>query len=50
MNETNWYKFEDEFFIMNKRWFDRWKGHVSYDYIVKESVTNGRKNNELSKN
>ncbi|CDW77742.1 spore germination protein ia [Stylonychia lemnae] len=35
LNETNWCKFEDTFYIMNRRWFDRWKDYISYDYIMR---------------
>jgi len=50
LNETNWYKFEDEFFIINKRWFDRWKEFVSYDYVVSMLVEKGKKPSDLSRN
>jgi hypothetical protein len=38
MNQTNWNKFDDRYYIVNKRWFDRWKDFVAYDYIVKTLV------------
>jgi hypothetical protein len=39
MNETNWNKLDDEFFVIPRRWFDRWKDYVAYDYIVKTLVS-----------
>ena len=35
LNETNWNKFDDKFFLINKKWLDRWKDYIAYDYIVK---------------
>jgi hypothetical protein len=39
MNETNWNKFDDEFYVISRKWFDRWKDYVAYDYIVKTLVS-----------
>lgn len=38
MNETKWNIFDDDFFIVNRRWFDNWKLYVSYDYIMQKLV------------
>lgn len=35
LNDTNWNKFDEKFYLINRRWFDRWKDFISYDYIVK---------------
>ena len=29
-----WNIYDDEYFVLNRRWFDHWKNHLSYDYIV----------------
>ena len=34
MNNSLWNVQDDEFFIVNRRWFDGWKQYISYDYIV----------------
>ena len=39
LNETNWNKFDDVFYVIPRRWFDRWKDYVAYDYIVKTLVS-----------
>lgn len=39
MNETKWNFFDDDFYIINRRWFDSWKGYIAYDYIALEHVT-----------
>lgn len=41
LNETNWNKFDDAFYIINRRWFDRWKDFVAYDYIVRKFLIEG---------
>ena len=41
LNETNWNKLDDAFFLINRRWFERWKDFVSYDYIVRSLVEQG---------
>ena len=48
MNETNWNKFDDKFFMASRKWFDRWKDFISYDYIVKLVVELGRPEAEVS--
>ena len=50
LNDTNWNKFDDKFFLINRRWFDRWKDYISYDYIVKQLVEFGKQENDLSIN
>lgn len=50
LNETNWNKFDDVFYVMNRRWFDRWKDYICYDYIVRFLIEQGRKESELSIN
>ena len=50
LNETNWNKFDDSFYIINRRWFDRWKDYISYDYIVRFRIEQGKKEAELSIN
>jgi len=50
MNETRWYMFDDEFYIISRRWFENWKGFVSYDYVLKKIVTEQRKLSDLSIN
>jgi len=41
---------DDKFYLINRRWFDRWKDFISYDYIVKQLVELGKKEAELSLN
>ena len=48
LNETNWNKFDDKFFLVNRKWFDRWKDFISYDYIVKLLVELRRPESEIS--
>ena len=36
--------------MINRRWFDRWKDFISYDYIVKFLVELGKKESDLSLN
>jgi hypothetical protein len=48
MNETNWNKFDDSFYIINRRWFDRWKDYTAYDYIVRFLVDQTKKGSELN--
>lgn len=48
LNETNWNKFDDKFFLVNRKWFDRWKDFISYDYIVQLLVELGRPESEIS--
>ena len=50
LNDTNWNKFDEKFYLINRRWFDRWKDFISYDYIVKQLVEYGRTENDLSMN
>ena len=50
LNETNWNKFDDTFYVINRRWFDRWKDYISYDYIVRFLIEQGKKESELSMN
>ena len=50
LNDTNWNKFDDKFFLINRRWFDRWKDYISYDYIVKQLVEFGKQESDLSIN
>ena len=39
MNETKWNAYDDEFFVINKKWFEKWKYYVQYDYIVSHVMT-----------
>ncbi len=48
MNETNWNKFDDSFYVINRWWFDRWKDYTAYDYIVRFLVENTKKGGELN--
>ncbi len=48
LNETNWNKFDDTFFILNRRWFDRWKDYTAYDYIVRFLLEQKKHVNELN--
>jgi hypothetical protein len=34
-NDTQWNLFDDEFYVVNRRWLDKWKAYVQYDYIAK---------------
>lgn len=34
MNNTKWNLSDDDFYIINRRWFDHWKNYINYDYIV----------------
>ena len=42
--------FDDEFYIISRRWFDSWKAFVSYDYVLKMIVQELRKFSDLSIN
>ena len=50
MNETKWNVFDDQFFIVGRRWFEQWKSFVAYDYVVSMLINQKLGNNELSKN
>jgi hypothetical protein len=50
LNQTNWCKFDDTFYLVSRRWFDKWKDYVCYDYIVKNIVEDGKKEEDLSRN
>ena len=50
MNETKWLMLDDEFYCVSRRWFDTWKGFVSYDYVLRKIVTEQRKMADLSIN
>ena len=41
---------DDEFFIVSRRWFEHWKGFVSYDYVLKKLVTEMQSVKDLSIN
>lgn len=43
MNETKWLMLDDEFYIVSRRWFENWKGFVSYDYVLRKIVTEQRR-------
>ena len=49
-NDTQWNFYDDEFYIMNRRWFEKWKQFVSYDYIVNHVMTLKRSVKDLSIN
>lgn len=38
------------FFVINRRWFDKWKDYICYDYIVKALIDQGKKESDLSIN
>jgi len=50
LNETNWNKFDDRFYLINRRWFDRWKDYIAFDYIVKQIIEQGKSESDLSIN
>jgi len=50
MNDTQWNIFDDELYIINKRWFDKWRSYVQYDYIVKHVIDEKRGVKDLSMN
>ncbi len=50
MNETKWNFNDDEFFIINKKWFEKWKYFVQYDYIVSHVMTQKKPMKDLSIN
>ena len=50
MNETKWLMLDDEFYCVSRRWFENWKGFVSYDYVLRKLVTEQRKIADLSIN
>ena len=50
LNETNWNKFDDRFYLINRRWFDRWKDFIAFDYIVKQVIELGKSEADLSIN
>jgi len=50
LNQTNWCKFDDKFYLISRRWFDKWKQFVSYDYIIKTLVEEGKRESDLSYN
>jgi hypothetical protein len=37
MNTTLWNSFEDEFYIINSKWFDKWKSYVNFDYFMENN-------------
>ena len=43
MNSTAWNLYDDEYFIINRRWFDNWKNFIQYDYIVLNVLDNNKK-------
>ncbi|CDW84830.1 ubiquitin carboxyl-terminal hydrolase [Stylonychia lemnae] len=50
LNETKWNAFDDEFYVINRRWFDKWKNFVSYDYIVNHVMNLNKPMKDLSIN
>ena len=34
MNNSFWNLKDDEYYVVNRRWFDHWKSYIAYDYIV----------------
>lgn len=50
LNQTNWCKFDDKFYLISRRWFERWKQYVNYDYVVKSLVEEGLRESDLSYN
>lgn len=50
MNDTTWNLSDDELFVVNRRWFDKWKAYVQYDYIVRHVMDEKRSIKDLSMN
>ena len=50
LNSTNWNKWDDAYYIISRRWFDRWKDYVSYDYVAKLLIEQGKRESDLSVN
>lgn len=50
LNETSWNKFDDALYVINRRWFDRWKDFISYDYIVRFLIEQRKQQSDLSVN
>jgi len=50
MNDTKWNFFDDEFYIVHRRWFDSWKAYVAYDYVLMKVVTERKRVQDLSVN
>jgi len=34
MNTTLWNSFEDEYYVLSNKWFDKWKSYVNFDYFM----------------
>jgi len=34
MNTSLWNSFEDEYFVISNKWFDKWKSYVNFDYFM----------------
>ena len=41
---------DDDFYLVSRRWFEAWKGFVSYDYVLRKIVTEQRQMQDLSIN
>ncbi|TNV85900.1 hypothetical protein FGO68_gene3351 [Halteria grandinella] len=48
LNETAWNRYDDAFYVINRRWFDKWKDIVQYDYIVRFLIEQGKQVKDLS--
>jgi hypothetical protein len=48
LNETTWNKHDDLFYVLNRRWFDKWKDYMQYDYIVRFLIEQGRSIQDIS--
>jgi len=42
--------FDDEFYVLNRRWFDKWKSFTQYDYIAKLIIEDKKQIKDISVN
>jgi hypothetical protein len=42
--------FDDEFYVVNRRWLDKWKTYVQYDYIAKILIEDKKQVKDISIN
>lgn len=48
LNETAWNRHDDAFYVINRRWFDKWKDILQYDYIVRTLIEQGKQVKDIS--
>ena len=40
-NGGHWNTQDDDYFVLNRRWYSQWKNYTAYDYIVKKILETG---------